>query len=259
MKSQAAVLWGREQDWQILEIDLDPPRDHEVLVKWVAAGLCHSDQHLRTSDIGAPRTRRGTRSEAVPHGGRSRGRRRRRWRSAPASQPSSPVTTWPPASSRSAAAARCASPGTTNLCDLGAATFSPGQISDGTARYHFDGQAAQCHVQAGDLRRARRRPRGVAGEGGPGPPAERGGPRVVRRDHRLGLGRVPGRGRAGRHRRRGRRRRRRHERRAGRPHGRGEERRRRRSRWSSSRSRPSTSAPPMRRGRWRRRCPWSPT
>ena len=55
MKSQAAVLWGREQDWQILEIDLDPPKDHEVLVRWVAAGLCHSDQHLRTNDIGTPR------------------------------------------------------------------------------------------------------------------------------------------------------------------------------------------------------------
>ena len=30
--------------------------------------------------------------------------------------------------------------GHTNLCDLGAATFTPGQISDGTVRYRFDGQ-----------------------------------------------------------------------------------------------------------------------
>ena len=30
--------------------------------------------------------------------------------------------------------------GHTNLCDLGAETFSPGQISDGTPRYHFDGK-----------------------------------------------------------------------------------------------------------------------
>ena len=42
------VLWDREQEWDILEIDLDPPKDHEVLVRWAAAGLCHSDQHLRT-------------------------------------------------------------------------------------------------------------------------------------------------------------------------------------------------------------------
>jgi S-(hydroxymethyl)glutathione dehydrogenase/alcohol dehydrogenase len=30
--------------------------------------------------------------------------------------------------------------GHSNLCDLGAATFSPGQISDGTVRYHHKGQ-----------------------------------------------------------------------------------------------------------------------
>jgi S-(hydroxymethyl)glutathione dehydrogenase/alcohol dehydrogenase len=30
--------------------------------------------------------------------------------------------------------------GHSNLCDLGAATFAPGQISDGTARYHLNGQ-----------------------------------------------------------------------------------------------------------------------
>ncbi len=30
--------------------------------------------------------------------------------------------------------------GHSNFCDLGAATFAPGQISDGTIRYHLDGQ-----------------------------------------------------------------------------------------------------------------------
>ena len=30
--------------------------------------------------------------------------------------------------------------GHSNLCDLGAATFAPGQISDGAVRYHLDGQ-----------------------------------------------------------------------------------------------------------------------
>ncbi len=53
MKIRAAVLWGRGQDWQIEEIELDPPKAQEVLVKWGAAGLCHSDQHLRASDLGA--------------------------------------------------------------------------------------------------------------------------------------------------------------------------------------------------------------
>src|SRR5579862_3154510 len=58
MKMRAAVLWGRGEDWRIEEIDLDPPQDHEVLVKWEAAGLCHSDEHLRSSDMGAPEAER---------------------------------------------------------------------------------------------------------------------------------------------------------------------------------------------------------
>ena len=53
MKTQAAVLWGRGQDWKIEEVDLDPPKAHEVLVRWMAAGLCHSDEHLRASDMGS--------------------------------------------------------------------------------------------------------------------------------------------------------------------------------------------------------------
>ena len=71
MKTHAAVLWGRQQDWQIEEIDLDPPGDQEVLVKWAAAGLCHSDEHVRQSDMGANRTPTEEPETAfVPHGGR---------------------------------------------------------------------------------------------------------------------------------------------------------------------------------------------
>ena len=51
MKTKAAVLGGLGGDWEIAELDLDPPKDGEVLVRWVAAGLCHSDEHLRTGDI----------------------------------------------------------------------------------------------------------------------------------------------------------------------------------------------------------------
>src|SRR5713226_926387 len=39
------------KDWEIIELDLDPPKDGEVLIRFVAAGLCHSDDHLRTGDI----------------------------------------------------------------------------------------------------------------------------------------------------------------------------------------------------------------
>src|SRR5262244_3620342 len=51
MKTKAAVLRDLGSDWEITEMDLDPPKAGEVLVRWVAAGLCHSDEHLRTGDI----------------------------------------------------------------------------------------------------------------------------------------------------------------------------------------------------------------
>ena len=51
MKTKAAVLRDLGKDWEIAEMDLDPPKAREVLVRWVAAGLCHSDEHLRTGDI----------------------------------------------------------------------------------------------------------------------------------------------------------------------------------------------------------------
>jgi S-(hydroxymethyl)glutathione dehydrogenase/alcohol dehydrogenase len=51
MKTKAAVLRDLGQDWEITELELDRPKAGEVLVRWVAAGLCHSDEHLRTGDI----------------------------------------------------------------------------------------------------------------------------------------------------------------------------------------------------------------
>ena len=48
MKIEAAVLWNVSDDWSVEEIDLDGPKEGEVLVRWVAAGLCHSDEHART-------------------------------------------------------------------------------------------------------------------------------------------------------------------------------------------------------------------
>jgi alcohol dehydrogenase (nicotinoprotein) len=51
MKTRAAVLRGTGQDFEITELDLDPPKAGEVLIRFVAAGLCHSDEHLRHGDI----------------------------------------------------------------------------------------------------------------------------------------------------------------------------------------------------------------
>jgi S-(hydroxymethyl)glutathione dehydrogenase/alcohol dehydrogenase len=51
MKTNAAVLWGIGEKWSVEEIELDPPRDGEVLVSFEATGLCHSDHHVRTGDL----------------------------------------------------------------------------------------------------------------------------------------------------------------------------------------------------------------
>src|SRR5581483_10534574 len=51
MKTRAAVLRDMGKDWEIIEMDLDPPKEGEVLIRFAAAGLCHSDDHLRTGDI----------------------------------------------------------------------------------------------------------------------------------------------------------------------------------------------------------------
>ena len=53
MKTKAAVLWEVNAPWSVEEIELDPPKAGEVLVKMVASGMCHSDEHLVTGDLDA--------------------------------------------------------------------------------------------------------------------------------------------------------------------------------------------------------------
>jgi NDMA-dependent alcohol dehydrogenase len=52
METEAAILWGTGQDWTVETIELDPPKAGEVLVRIAASGMCHSDEHLRTGDLG---------------------------------------------------------------------------------------------------------------------------------------------------------------------------------------------------------------
>jgi NDMA-dependent alcohol dehydrogenase len=51
VKTKAAVLWELGQPWELEELELDGPGDGEVLIRYTHAGLCHSDEHLRTGDI----------------------------------------------------------------------------------------------------------------------------------------------------------------------------------------------------------------
>ena len=54
MRSRAAILHDMGQQWSVEEFELDPPRAGEVLVEMAAAGLCHSDEHIRNGDMSAP-------------------------------------------------------------------------------------------------------------------------------------------------------------------------------------------------------------
>ncbi len=51
VRTKAAVLWELGGKWEVDEVDLDPPKAGEVMIKLTASGLCHSDHHLVTGDI----------------------------------------------------------------------------------------------------------------------------------------------------------------------------------------------------------------
>ncbi|SEO86624.1 NDMA-dependent alcohol dehydrogenase [Trujillonella endophytica] len=52
MKTRAAILRSTPGTFEVVDVDLDDePRDNEVLVQMVAAGLCHSDDHICTGDM----------------------------------------------------------------------------------------------------------------------------------------------------------------------------------------------------------------
>ena len=46
MKARAAILREYQQPLSIEEVEIDPPKADEVLVKIAAAGVCHSDYHI---------------------------------------------------------------------------------------------------------------------------------------------------------------------------------------------------------------------
>src|SRR5258708_31337489 len=51
MKTRTAVLYSPGESIRVEEIELDPPKEHEVQVKIVAAGVCHSDYHLVSGEL----------------------------------------------------------------------------------------------------------------------------------------------------------------------------------------------------------------
>nr|WP_198159012.1 S-(hydroxymethyl)glutathione dehydrogenase/class III alcohol dehydrogenase [Thauera chlorobenzoica] len=50
MKSRAAVAFAANQPLQIVEVDVEPPKKGEVLVRIVASGVCHTDAYTLSGD-----------------------------------------------------------------------------------------------------------------------------------------------------------------------------------------------------------------
>jgi NDMA-dependent alcohol dehydrogenase len=150
MTTRAVVCTGLHEPWKTEEIEIDAPGTREVRVKMVYAGMCHSDEHLRTGDIGAPPEvlesigvpsmfpvvggHEG--SGVVTEVGESVTQVAVGDHVAVSFIPSCGTCHW------------CAS-GRQNLCDLGMFTLAGGMISDGTYRYHLAGENLNRMAQLG--------------------------------------------------------------------------------------------------------------
>jgi S-(hydroxymethyl)glutathione dehydrogenase/alcohol dehydrogenase len=136
MKTRAAVLHAAHQPFEVIELDLDGPREGEVLIRYVAAGLCHSDLHLIDGDL-VPR---------FPIVGGHEG-------AGVIEEVGPGVTKVKPGDHvvcsfiPSCGTCRYCSTGRQSLCDLGEGTLE-GLMPDGTARFHAGGEdiGAMCLV-----------------------------------------------------------------------------------------------------------------
>src|SRR5215207_11770180 len=129
VKTKAAILWEVNTPWSVEEIELDEPKDSEVLVKIAASGLCHSDEHLMTGDL----------PFELPIIGGHEG--------AGVVEKVGPNVSWLAPGDHVVfgfipSCGRCpsCSTGHQSLCDLGAHLPGGLQIADGTARHHAQGK-----------------------------------------------------------------------------------------------------------------------
>src|SRR6185369_6851968 len=128
MRTRAAVLRGTGQNFEITELELDPPKAGEVLIRYVAAGLCHSDEHLRHGDI-VPRF-------PIVGGHEGAGIIEEVGAGVTRLQPGDHVIcSFRPVCGH----CRWCSTGKSNLCDMGA-TILDGCLPDGTYRFHGGGE-----------------------------------------------------------------------------------------------------------------------
>jgi S-(hydroxymethyl)glutathione dehydrogenase/alcohol dehydrogenase len=131
-------LYDQGQDWVVEQIEVDPPKANEVLVQWMAAGLCHSDEHIVTGDMVPPREEWDAMGIAnlFPMIGGHEG-------AGVIVEVGPGVTSVEVGDHVSASfvpsCGRCryCSTGRQNLCDSSGGTFLKGMITDGTSRHRL--------------------------------------------------------------------------------------------------------------------------
>lgn len=155
MKSKAAVLRGVGLDWDVTEVELDPPHAGEVLVRMAYAGICHSDEHFHTGDsVPTPEMEEMMRAagrtvpEWFPMLGGHEG-------SGVVETIGPEVKTLKPGDHvaisfyPSCGNCRWCTTGRTYLCDVGADIHSKAMTTDGTRRRHLDGEDLMAMMQVG--------------------------------------------------------------------------------------------------------------
>lgn len=137
MRSRAAILHDYGSPWSVEEFELDPPKAGEVLVRLMATGLCHSDEHIRQGKLAPPpETLRALGLPAMsPTIGGHEG-------SGVVVDVGAGVTGFAPGdhvvTSFVAVCGQCrwCASGMEYLCDTGSGTLAPGMPTDGTFRHH---------------------------------------------------------------------------------------------------------------------------
>jgi NDMA-dependent alcohol dehydrogenase len=142
LQTEAAVLWESGGSWEVGPVELDAPKSQEVLIRLVASGLCHSDEHFLTGDM----------PFLGPIVGGHEG-------AGVVEQVGPGVTTLKPGdhvvTSFLPPCGRCPScvNGHQNLCDMGMHIADGWQVTDQTARHHARGIELRLFCMVGTFAR----------------------------------------------------------------------------------------------------------
>src|SRR5262245_46383879 len=128
MTTRAAICREPRTPWEITDVELDDPRANEVRIRFRAAGLCHSDDHIQKGDAKMRMPVVGGHEGAGVVEAVGPGVTR-------VAVGDHVVCSFIPA----CGSCRYCSTGRQNLCDAGK-NASTGQFADGTFRFHQNGE-----------------------------------------------------------------------------------------------------------------------